>query len=136
MEEQKLNEIKKEMTQEKITAIKLAVKNTLEKLDLLERQKNEVQNQIKILKHDLFDLKDGRLDRILERQELNEEIKSLSIISVSKIEEGMQASPWYVDYAIEIKNGDKPVSLKLNNSVTKMHASGSYKLVDGTIRYL
>jgi hypothetical protein len=136
MESEKLNEIKKDMKEKQIAVIKKAVKMTFEKLDTLENQKNEIQNQIKICKHDLFDLKDGRLDRILERQVLNGEAKSISVITINKIPTNgasSTVSPWYEDYEFKVLNDN---SCRVNNSITKTHASGSYKLDDGTIKYL
>ncbi len=134
---QKLDAIKREMKQKQVAIVKEAVQLTFEKLEEIEKQKNDLQNQIKILKHDLFDLKDGRLDRVLERQSLNEETKSISMIVVTKAAANGQAqtnvSPWYEDYAFGV-SGSAPC--KINNSLTKTHASGSYKLKDGTIRYL
>jgi hypothetical protein len=136
MENEKLENIKREMKQKQVSVIKEAVQLTFEKLEELERQKNSLQNQIKVLKHDLFDLKDGRLDRVLERQMLNEEAKSISVIVVSKLTTNgvsSNASPWYEEYEFKVLDGE---SCKINNSLTKTHASGSYKLKDGTIRYL
>ncbi|MFH1231366.1 MAG: hypothetical protein V1709_07720 [Planctomycetota bacterium] len=136
--EQRLDSIKREMKQKQIIIIKEAVQLTFEKLEELEKQKNIIQNSIKILKHDLFDLKDGRLDRVLERQSLNEEVKSISVIAVTKIvvpngQVQVNVSPWYEEYEFKILEGEP---CKINNSMTKTHASGSYKLKDGTIRYL
>lgn len=137
MENEKLNGLKREMKQKQIAIIKEAVQLTFEKLEEIEGQKNSLQNSIKILKHDLFDLKDGRLDRVLERQSLNEETKSISVIVVSKVVLNGQVqtnvSPWYEDYEFKVLEGEP---CKINNSLTKTHASGSYKLKDGTIRYL
>lgn len=135
MENEKLNAIKMEMKQKQVAIIKEAVKLTFEKLEELEKQKNSLQNSIKILKHDLFDLKDGRLDKILERQELNEEVKSISVISVTKVVPNGQVnvSPWYEEYEFKVLEGKL---CKINNSITKTHAGGSYKLKDGAIRYL
>lgn len=138
MENDKLNEIKRELKAKQVAVIKEAVQLTFEKLEELEKLKNSMQNQIKILKHDLFDLKDGRLDRILERQNLNEEVKTISIIVVAKIvipngQAQANVSPWYEEYEFKVLGGEP---CKINNSLTKTHASGSYKLKDGMIRYL
>ena len=134
MENEKLESIKKEMKQKQVDIIKEAVQKTFEKLEELEMHKNELQNQIKILKHDLFDLKDGRLDRILERQSLNDEAKSISVMVVTKCTNGVSvnSSPWYEDYGFKIGE----IDCRVNNSITKTHASGSYKLKTGEIKYL
>lgn len=135
MENQKLDDLKKELKAKQIAVIKEAVQQTFEKLEEVEKQKNILQDSIKVLKHDLFDLKDGRLDRILERQNINEEMKSISVIIVTKVTNGalVNTSPWYEDYGFKVLTGEP---CKINNSTIKTHASGSYKLKDGTIRYL
>lgn len=135
MNNEKLDNIKKDIRQNQISIIKEAVQLTFERLEELEAHKNDLQNKIKILKHDLFDLKDGRLDRILERQSLNEEVKSISVITIIKAANGVSVnvSPWYEEYEFKVLDG---ASCKINNSVTKTHASGSYKLKGGTIKYL
>jgi uncharacterized protein (UPF0335 family) len=137
MQNDKLDSIKREMKEKQVAVIKEAVQQTYEKLETLEKNKNDLQNQIKILKHDLFDLKDGRLDRVLERQSLNEGVKLISVIVVTKPAPNGQVhnnvSPWYEDYDFQVVGGEV---CKINNSITKTHASGSYKLKDGTIRYL
>lgn len=137
--EQKFDAIKRDMKQKQVTIIKEAVSTTFEKLEELEKQKNSIQNSIKILKHDLFDLKDGRLDRILERQSLDGEVKAISVIAVTKETSvnSSSSSPWYEEYGLNVqKPGEAIVDCKVNNSLTKIHASGSYKLKDGSIRYL
>ena len=138
MENEKLNAIKMDMKQKQIAIIKEAVQLTFEKLEEIEKQKNNLQNQIKILKHDLFDLKDGRLDRVLERQSLNEEVKTISVIVVTELPKGVSVnvSPWYVDYELKVMQPEGSLDCNINNSITKIHASGSYKLKDGSIRYL
>lgn len=134
-----LDNIKRGIKEKQVAVIKEAVQLTFEKLEECEAQKSKIQENIKLLKHDLFDLKDGRLDRILERQAINEEVKSVSVIVVSKPASTGNAnvSSWYEDYDFNvIRSGIPAESCKVNNSVTKIHASGSYKLKDGSIRYL
>ena len=140
MENAKLDKLKTDLKTKQVAVVKEAVKQTFEKLEALEKEKNDVQNRIKILKHDLFDLKDGRLDRVLERQMLNEEVKTISVVIVGKIKSAGQtngnASPWYEEYSISVLCDDGVMDCSLNNSLTKTHASGSYKLKDGSIKYL
>jgi len=135
MENDKLDAIKRDMKQKQVDIIKEAVRLTLEKLEVMEKIKDVLQDQLKVLKHDLFDLKDGRLDRILERQSLSEDVKKVSVVLVTKTtgQAVTNTSPWYEDYEFKLVGGE---SCKINNSLTKTHASGSYKLKDGTIRHL
>ena len=135
MENEKLDALKRDIKQKQVDIIKEAVRLTLEKLEVMEKQKDVLQDQLKVLKHDLFDLKDGRLDRILERQSLSEEVKKVSMVLVTKTtgQTVTNTSPWYEEYEFKLVGGE---ACKINNSLTKTHASGSYKLKDGTIRHL
>ena len=140
MDNEKLKQISSELKQRQITAIKEVVTLTLEKLHALEREKNKLQEAAKMLKMDLVDLKEGRLDRILERQSINNgEATSVVIIGRREGDQG-EGNQWYVDYTVTylnaLKPNELPVAIRINNSITKMHASGTYKLGDGTIRYL
>lgn len=119
----------------KISVIKQTVQNVLEKFEELSDQKNKLQEQMKILKHDLFDLKDGRLDRIVERQSLN---SNSSVIKVTKCLTGNNSlSSWYVQWILSAQTEDnKTIEEKVTNSIVKTHAGGSYKLKNGVIRYL
>ena len=130
----KLDKMKEEIRGTQITAIKEAVLGTLQSLDVLEKAKQDLHNTIRMLKHDLSDLKDGRLDRIVERQEIDEKAKKNSAISVVKVKDQRPSAPWFVLYELKTKTGKN--STNVNNSITKTHASGSYKLSDGSIKYL
>ena len=142
MENEKLERIGKDIKKEQVEAIREIVKMTFEYINDLEKEKAVIQEKMKILKHDLFDLKDGRLDRILERQNTNEACKSISVVCISKIVQAEAKNPWYEDYdltfssLIEGSDISEFRKIRLNNSITKTHAAGTYKLKDGTIRYL
>jgi len=139
MEDKKLDALKLEIKAKQVAAIKEAVRLTFEKIEELEKDKNTIQNRIKIYKHDLFDLKDGRLDRILERQSLDANARSISVITIAKsINQAINTSPWYEEYVVSIPGLELPEikDVKINNSITKTHASGTYKLSDGSIRSL
>lgn len=138
MENQKLDKLKEEFKEKQKSAVKLAVQLTLQKIHDLEKQLNRMQVNVKILKCELFDLKDGRLDRIIERQSLNNGAKEVSVISVEKkTQQGTQASTWYEEYCIKVMEGEKLMNeCFVNNSITKANATGTYKLKDDTVRYL
>lgn len=135
--EQKLVNISQEIKSKQIAAIKDVVRLTFEHLQSLEKMRNILQEQIKILKFDLVDLKEGRLDRINERQSMNEACKGISVLQIVKNDDNQKAgNPWYINYGITFSLDGVPISIYINNSITKMHASGSYKLKDGSIKYL
>ncbi len=131
-----LGKTKDEIRHRQIDTIKVAVELTFEALEEMEKQKSILQDKIRVLKHDLYDLKDGRLDRIAERQELGGE-KKISEFLVKKVEnQPSSLSPWYVEYNMEVGKDGADLSYTVNNSITKMHASGTYKLKSGDIKYL
>ncbi len=137
MNNEKLDKVKEDIKQKQISTIKKAVERTLTLLDDFDKEKSVWQYRAKVLKHDLMDLKDGRLDRILERQQLDPVAKEVSILCVEKVEtQGTAQSPWYEEYSISVKCDDGIIDSKVNNSITKLHASGAYKMKDGSIRYL
>jgi len=129
-----LGKKREDLRESQVAAIKSAVLETLHKLEDLEKEKQIIHGAIKILKHDLFDLKDGRLDRIVERHEIDERSKELSAVCIERIKDQKPSAPWFILYGLKGK-ADKG-STDVNNSITKTHASGSYKLSDGSIKYL
>lgn len=137
MENEKLNKMSNDIKQKQVAAIKDIIRLTFEQLQELEKSRNVLQDQIKLLKLDLIDYKEGRLDRIRERQNLAEESKRTSVAQVSRSQsEQREGNPWYINYDITFEVDGIASSIQLNNSITKMHAAGSYKLKDGSIRYL
>lgn len=137
MEEEKLAKISQDIKSKQISAIKDIIRLTFEQLQSLVKTRNSLEEQIKLLKLDLIDLKEGRLDRIHERQDMNEACKDVSILRITKKDDSQSKNnPWYINYEITFNLDAVPISININNSITKMHAAGSYKLEDGTIRYL
>ena len=59
---------KEELRQEQIKHVKEIAKRTLKKIDLITKERDEANSKLAILKKDIQDLKEGRLDRIEERQ--------------------------------------------------------------------
>lgn len=138
MEDEKLGRISQEIKEKQAAAVKDAVRITLEQLHELEKIKNGLQEQIRLLKFDLMDLKEGRLDRIHERQCVNAKCKETSMLYVLKDSTNTKENnPWYVSYNIKYTLPNcMETSISVNNSCAKMHASGTYVLKDGTIKYL
>jgi hypothetical protein len=165
----------KEKREKVYETVKKIVKATLEKIEELEKRKDNIQEEIRILKKDIDDLKAGKLDAIKERQDINPRAKDVSIIIIKEKEIIRETNPWYVPYYIEIKPNiwpikppiwynyelnDNQICNDINNySITKEidsgdsssdtnycasitcsdvknYTAGTYKLEDGTIKYL
>lgn len=123
-----------------VELIRSVIMKTFEMIHKIEGEVNYLQQVRGALKRDLIDLKEGRLDRILYRHGIDEISKENSIFTIEKKVEisGKSTSTWYIPYYLVIKgegssNGKK---VDINNSVTKIHASGSYKMGNGEVKYL
>lgn len=140
MEDKKLDKLKEDIKEKQKIAIKSAVQNTLQRIHNMEKLLNKMQVNVKILKCELFDLKDGRLDRIIERQSLNNGAKEVSVLRLEKKARQEGSSPistWYEEYCLKVVDGEVIINeCFVNNSVTRAHATGTYKLTDDTVRYL
>ncbi len=82
--------------EEKKDKIKKIILETLKKKIQLEEEVTGLQKKIKILKKDLEDFKQGRLDLIEERQKVDKLAKETSVVKIIKIiEEHHYPRPWY-----------------------------------------
>lgn len=93
-----------ELREEEKQRIKSVVKATLELLRQKEEKRRTLDEEIKILKRDVDDLKEGRIDRIKERQDLDSKAKEVSVIIIKeRIVKEYIPSPWYIPWVIELK---------------------------------
>lgn len=90
-----------ELKEKQISEVKEIVKRTLERLAEVDKDIDKLQERKKYLKLDLEDLKEGRLDRIEERQEKDPKAKNYSLVIIikEKVIERI-TSPWYVPYHV------------------------------------
>jgi len=105
-----VEEAEDSLKEKQIQEVKQIVLKTLEKINKVEKdiskakdRVKELEDQRKILRMDLDDMKEGRLDRIAERQEKDEEAKKVSVVIIIKEKETIierDRSPWYFPYAI------------------------------------
>jgi hypothetical protein len=151
----------KELEENKINKLKEVVKQTLEKIESLIKEKGKLEEKIKILKMDIDDLKVGRLDKIEERQKTSEVAKETSVIVIR--EKQIQGIPcqvhsyvpyWQRVYEIspimyydattwtsEAKptittNGDYWTATCITSTDCSTNVCGTYMLSSGTIKYL
>lgn len=95
------SEIEEEKTNKQVAEVKKIVTKTLEKLDTVKKEIKKLQDEEKVLKMDIDDLKEGRLDRISERQEKDPEAKKVSVVVIIKEKEIVrEVSPWYWPYQV------------------------------------
>lgn len=89
-----------ELENETIKKLKEVVKETLLKVKKIDEAIDKLQEEKKILKLDLEDLKEGRLDRIEERQKADKLAKAVSVITVEKEVHHHHYEKWYEPYKI------------------------------------
>jgi hypothetical protein len=89
----------KEMREKQVTEVKKIVLKTLEKIKDQEKIRDEASKKVKILKMDIDDLKEGKIERIVERQEKDDEAKNTSVVIIIR-ETVNNYSPWYVPYRV------------------------------------
>lgn len=146
------------LKEEEIMRIKDVVKATLEKLHKREAEKHNIDEEIKILRKDIEDMKEGRIDRIKERQDIDAKAKEVSVIIIKEKIIEKQVPMWYYPWIIEIKpqyvpyipvystagtittsnvlNGTSTLTFTSTNSNAHLYTSGTYQLSDGTIKYI
>lgn len=110
-----------ELKEKQVKVVKEIVKKTLEKLDDVKGKIKELQEEKKILELDIDDLKEGRLDRIEERQTVDPKAKKVSVVVIIKEKEIVNNS-WYQPYYIERWN--VPVYPTINYSNGLSSAGG------------
>jgi hypothetical protein len=152
------SEAENELKQKAIDKVKEFVKKTLEKLELLKKDEEVIKEKIRILKLDLDDLKEGRLDRIEERQQKDKEAEEVSVARViKKVVVEHHYAPWYVPYVIEWKVPLAPLypntiycsasscsvsegegytnGISVTNSIAKAYCAGTYIIGDHTVHF-
>ena len=152
---QVFKELEEEERQQQINDLKLIVKKTLEKLEKKKEAKAELDKEIKILKNDLNDLKEGRLDKIKERQDIDKKAKEVSVIIIKEkiIQKDPPIPVWKTPYTWVWNNSicdnfigystanltytaDNCTTHLLSCNVAKNNTGGTYKLDNDEIKYL
>jgi len=103
-------EAQKELKEEQIKHVKEIVKRTLKKIIIVSKERDELNRKLAILKKDIQDLKEGRLDRIEERQKKDPLALETSVAKVEKDKPSEKTevhhhyhydNRWYWPYRIE-----------------------------------
>jgi len=152
---QAYSEAEDSLKQKQVDEVKKIVLKTLEKIESLKTDKEkaqenvkEIEEKIKLLKLDIDDLKEGRLDRITERQEKDQRAKETSVVIIIKETRVDHDYPWWY-WPYRIVWPEVPVYPQITwtattnstyggswdcyvtNSAAKFGAIGTYCLSDG-----
>lgn len=115
----------KELQEQQISEVKNIVKDYLEEIEEVKKEKEKLDKKLSTLKKDLDDIKSGRLDKIEERHKLDPEAKKISIIYVQPIQI-FPTTPWRSIYEIHYANHHYQPTL------TTTTANGNYYVTAGT----
>lgn len=88
-------ELDEESKRKLIDQMKVYIKNTLQAIEDKKAEVAQKQQELKALKADLEDLKEGRLEKIKERQDKDIVAKRVSVINITYI---INNYPWIVPY--------------------------------------
>lgn len=93
----------KEIQEKQINEIKRIVKDYLEEIESVKKDKEKLDKKLLTLKKDLDDIKSGRLDKIEERHKVDPECKKISLIQLVPIQL-FPTTPWKSIYEIQLLN--------------------------------
>jgi hypothetical protein len=136
---QGLQEAEKELRRRMIDEVKKIALQTLEELQKVDKTIRELQQKKRFLKMDIDDLKEGRLDRIVERHEKDEDAKSASVVLLHKGEADRGESPYYWPYNVTWKDDSGHFAegqVQINCSVARHNVVGTYSLPNGEVVHL
>jgi len=90
-----------EAREKQVREVKEIVTKTLEKLEGVQKEIGTLKEEERILKMDIADLKVGKIDRIVERQEKDPKAKDVSVVVIIKEKEVVrEVNPWYWPYQV------------------------------------
>jgi regulator of replication initiation timing len=105
----------KDIEESQIERVKQIVRDTLtgiqkidDKIDELKSKIKEYEDERKLLKLDIDDLKEGHLDRIEERQRKDKKAKKISVVLVEKQVHHHHYDRWHEPYKITYPNPSWP----------------------------
>lgn len=131
----------REIDPKRIEFLKLIIKTSLERRAELERERYAIQEAIKTIGLDITDLRDGRLDKIMERNHMSPKAQAASMLKVEEVVMDIKGNRWFDEYLISTSfidvNGTPQVIIdKLTNSIAKINSGGSYQLNNGDVKFV
>lgn len=83
--EQAFEQAEKELAEEKTKEIKELMKNILQEMQKQREIKTEAEDRLRILKMEMEDLKEGKIDKIKERHEKSRKVELVSPIKTNEM---------------------------------------------------
>ena len=133
--EKELEEAKVKEKEKQVQEVKNIVKRTLQEIEKLKDEKASIEEKLKILKLDIDDLKQGKLELIKERQDNDPLAKRISVIIIKEKETIREVpSPWYQPWVIswnQVYRDNTPfVFSSYNSTCSSNNLVGSLSVVD------
>lgn len=103
-----------ELEDKEVKHLKTIIQNLLQKKKDAEIEKNEIDDEIKLIKQEIEDFKSGRLDRIKERHEKNPQADHVCPIHITIINDNTRVTyptqPWRWNYQVIWNNYYPPIT--------------------------
>ena len=116
----------KEAQERYVDKIKKVVQSYLEKIDDANDRRRSIDEELRILKSDLDDIKSGRLDKIRERQEKEPKAREISPIIIRVVErELLPLAPWRSPWIVEWRYEEFPSVNNFHSVTTATSGSSS-----------
>lgn len=138
-----------ELKKSNIDKLKDVIKVTLERIESIDKKIRGLQEERKLLRLDIEDLKLGKLDRIQERQNKDPKAKEISTIVIKEIIHEHYVTPQYIPYVVTIKEpyiypyttwcasgSSMNCSFTIDGNTVSHNATGAYNLTSGDIIHL
>ena len=123
----------KEQEEKKIKQLKEIILKTLEKLEQKQHEQKALIKEIQILKADVKDFKEGRLDRVKERVEKDPLARKVSVVSIGKKDVDTSSyQHWNVPYVVRYNSSE----VIMTEGICRNNTSGTYVLASGTIKFI
>jgi len=140
----------KEQRTKEVEEVKKVIQATLERLEDYKKFRSELSEKVAILEADIKDFRQGRLDRVEERQRKNPKAREVSVVKIIKKQIEQQfPHPKFEPYTIEwIANKSTSmmgtITGSCGNSITTAssgalfmsNTSGTYVLPDNKIKQI
>lgn len=132
-----------ELEGKEVEQLKGIIKALLESKKKKEKERDEIDDQIRVIKQDIDDFKAGRLDKIKERHEVNAEADRSLPISISIVNDNSvvcyPVQPWRWNYAVTYPMstlgafGNAFNTFNVSGSTAATFTAGTYHLGDTTV---
>ncbi|MDE2022448.1 MAG: hypothetical protein KGI71_06070 [Patescibacteria group bacterium] len=118
-----------ELEEKEIQHLKNTIQNLLQRKKSKEKERDEIEREISLIKQDIEDFKKGRLDKIQERHEKDPNAAKASPINITIINDNSRVvyptQPWHWNYAVSWGLNSQTIPLNAQNAFYTYNCSGT-----------